>query len=120
MTAMRSSRSKERQNLAVDPFDMRAPAVARSYRLLVEGVGYGGRRNVQQTARREGQRDFARRAVSAGALDNLDDIQVGVGRRRRVIGFTEAKKRPRGCNAWRQRRSPGLQGCACRFVLKAA
>ena len=36
MTAMRSSRTEKRQQLSLDPFDMRAPAVARSYRFLVE------------------------------------------------------------------------------------
>ena len=79
MTLMRSSRSKEGQKLAVNPLDMRPLAVARSYRFLVEGVGDGGWRVVQQTACREGKRDFARRPIFAGALDVLDQT---AGRRR--------------------------------------
>ena len=59
MTATGSSRSEKGQEPAVDPFDMRAPAVARPYRVLVEVVGDGGRRIVQQAARRQGKRDFS-------------------------------------------------------------
>ena len=119
MTAMRSSRSEERQKLAVDPFDMRPLAVARSNRFLVKGVGDDGWRVVQQTARRERKGDFARPPILAGALDNLNQAQVGVARRRRVIGFIESKKRPAHCASRRQRRGIGLQGRACGLVLKA-
>src|SRR5271167_2049748 len=98
---------------------MRAPAVARSYRFLVEAVGDYGWRVVQQTACWEGQGDCARRPIFASGFDNVDQLQVGVGRRRRVIGAVEAKKRPRRRSAGRQRRSLGLQGGACRLKLKS-
>ena len=92
MTAVRSPRREERQEPAVDLLDMRAPAVAHPDRLLVERLGDGGRRVVQKTARRDRQDDFARRPVLAGALDRFDQAQVGVARRRRVIGRRRGRK----------------------------
>ena len=54
VAAVRSSRNKERQKLAVVAFDMRAPAVARFYRLIVERLRDGGAGVMQQTSRRGG------------------------------------------------------------------
>ena len=68
VAAVRSPRREERQRLAVDAFDMRAPAVARPDRLLVERLGDGGWRVVQQDCAaglRKG--DLARRPVLAAA-----------------------------------------------------
>jgi len=94
MPLMRSPRSKEGQKSAVNPLDMGPLAVARSYRFLVEGVSHGGFRVVQQTARWKRKGDFARRPIFAGVFDALDKTQVGVARRRRMIGCIEAKKCP--------------------------
>ena len=54
VAAVRSSRNKERQKLAVGPLDMRAPAVARFYRFVVERLGDGGTGVMKQTSRRRG------------------------------------------------------------------
>ena len=86
--------TKKDRSLIAGPFDMRAPAVTRLYRLLVERLRDGGAGFMQQTSRRGGQGDFARRPVLAGAFDSLDLAQVGVARRRGVVGLEEAKKRP--------------------------
>ena len=54
MAAIGPSRTEKRQQLSVDAFHMRAPAVARSDRFLVEAVGDGGWRIVQQAMGRRG------------------------------------------------------------------
>ena len=79
MAAVRSSRHEEGQKLAVDPFDMDAPAVARADRLLVERLRDGGSGVVQQTSRRGRQGDIAR---ASSPCWRLRRSRSGSGRRR--------------------------------------
>ena len=51
VAAVRSSRNEERQKLVAGSFDMRAPAVSRSDRFIVERLRDGGAGVMKQTSR---------------------------------------------------------------------
>ncbi len=50
VAAVRPSRDKERQKLVARFFDMRAPAVSRSNRFIIERLSDGGTGVMQQTS----------------------------------------------------------------------
>ena len=80
------------------------------------GAGDRGGRIVQKATRREDEGDFARRPILL-AERHIDGRQVSVGRRRWMIGFVEAKKRPGRQRPARGSRL-GLQGRAWRSQIE--
>ena len=109
---------EERENLSVCAFDMRAPPVALRRGLSVQNIGDGGWRIVQDAPRRAGQRNPSWPPCEACFFNSVDLRQIGVGRRRGMIGSVRAEECPgRGC-ARRQSRSFRLKRRAGRLILQ--
>src|ERR1700722_4406271 len=119
VAAVRSSRNEEGQRLIAGSFDMRASAVSRSDRFIIERLSDGGAGGMKQTSRWGGEGDIAPRPVFAGAFHGVNLAQVGVARCRGVVRLKEAKKRPGRLSASLKRYSLRLQSRARRLVLKA-
>ena len=113
VTAVAARRREEGELLAVDRLDMRAAAVARPYFGLGQTFGDGDRRCVDDGARRLDKGDLALLPACGDLFDLVDEGEVGVGRRRGMVGLEDAEERPR-------RRRPRREGHGSRLKRRAA
>jgi hypothetical protein len=87
-------RREERQRVAVDPFDLRAAAIALTDRRLVQPFCDGDRRLVEDGARRRGEGDVALPPGGGDPFGRVDKSQVGLRRRGGMVGLVGAEERP--------------------------
>ena len=110
------------KNDSVSPprrLDMRAAAIARADRPIVQPIGDGDRRFMDERARRRGEDDLALPPACGDPFDLIDEREVGVGRGSGMIGLIGAEEGPARRRSRREGHGLRLKRRAAGLVLQA-
>ncbi len=119
VAAVAARRREQRQRLAVDPFDQPAAAIARADSPIVQTVGDGDRRFMDDGAGRRGEDDLALPPPGRDSFDLVDESEVGLGRRGGMVGLVGAEEGPGRRRSRREGDGSRLKSGTAGLVLQA-